>query len=152
MTDKQVVTELIRAKYKNGFFQNEVIKDCSDTLSNVWNVLIERVGKLCDYYRSDLVYDIQTVMKYMNEKEDFSYLFGLRESGVDSYSFIQSRVGEHCYREMWRLDVTFIPEMYGRYDVSAQLYKIYEPTMTVCEKEELIEQYHEMLNEETLVY
>lgn len=78
--------------------------------SSILTKLIQSAGRFCESYASDLFISWQTVLRDMERDElQETYLFGMREQGVDHASFILSRfnsdaiVAHYEYRQMWRL-------------------------------------------------
>lgn len=74
--------------------------------------LIQEAGRWCSYYASDLFLWWNAMLKTLAaDHSSASYLFGLRESGVDSADEIirQYQAAGHVmsdrYRAIWRLDV-----------------------------------------------
>lgn len=70
-------------------------------LSSEISFLIKEAAK-CDYYASDLIYNIQSLMEAVEAGNEHFEWFGFRDMGVDHYAFIKSRVGD--------------PVMYGTID------------------------------------
>lgn len=72
--------------------------------------LIQLAGKLCDRYASDIIIDINSVQKFIDNGNDFCkeiFLFGFREFGVDHKAFVISRGFDSPeYREVWELSVS----------------------------------------------
>ena len=72
--------------------------------------LIQLAGKLCDRYASDIIIDINSVQKFIdngNESCKENFLFGFREFGVDHKAFVVSRgIDSPEYREVWELSVS----------------------------------------------
>lgn len=74
--------------------------------------LIQEAGRWCRYYASDLFLWWNSMLKALAaDHSSASYLFGFRESGVDSADEIirQYQAAGHVmsdrYRAIWRLDV-----------------------------------------------
>lgn len=99
---------------------------------DILDVLIREAGRYCNSHASDLFIDWSSIMKKF---EDFSiesstYLFGFRDSGVDHYDFIVSRI-ENCglkpyyYRSIWKLDIEVDehPEIERKY-ITMKLYEV----------------------------
>ena len=86
--------------------------NCSDILS----FLIKEAGRLCDYYASDLFYELIKVDELLYKtEEDFHkrIAFGFREMGVDDNTFMISRLSnpdvygspDKIYRALYVLDI-----------------------------------------------
>jgi len=84
-------------------------------MTDIYTTLIQYVGRFCESYASDLLYDIEAVNKLLGVREDDSvtdFCLGIRAMGVDGISYIRSqmedsRVGlDYYYRAMFVLRVT----------------------------------------------
>ena len=88
-------------------------RDFNINYSSILTKLIQECGRLCENYASDLFIDWSVIDERLREKtiETSTYLFGIREDGIDHNSFILSRYnnsGCHAkyeYRKIYRLDV-----------------------------------------------
>ena len=78
--------------------------------SSILTKLIQSAGRFCESYASDLFISWNSMLRDMERgvlKE--TYLFGMREAGVDHDTFIlhrynQNDISAHYeYRQMWRL-------------------------------------------------
>ena len=112
--------------FENGFYWN--INE-----SSILTKLIQDTGRFAERYASDLFIDWQSVDHYIRngETENKSWLFGIRESGVDHDSFIYSRMDnnprtwQYEYRKIYRLDATVtVNEYYDSYDLKLSLYEV----------------------------
>jgi len=77
-------------------------------ISRIVDKLIRLAAKYTDRYASDVLIDIQNIIKTLEDGsiDTHDHFFGFRESGVDHNGFIESRYeDELCaeYRSMWRL-------------------------------------------------
>ena len=77
--------------------------------SSIWTRLIQEAGRKCDSYASDLLIDYDSYKRDLPElvkrKENFRWLFGFRQTGVDHAGFIEARTGEP-YISKFALDLT----------------------------------------------
>ena len=88
-------------------------RDFDINYSSILTRLIQECGRLCESYASDLFITWNSIVRKLEEKtiETSSYLFGIREMGVDHNEFVLSRYnnnGYHAkyeYRKIYRLDV-----------------------------------------------
>lgn len=88
-------------------------RDFNINYSSILTKLIKECGRLCESYASDLFIDWSNIELKLKEKtmETSTYLFGIREMGVDHDEFILNRYnsnGRHAnyeYRKIYRLDV-----------------------------------------------
>ena len=98
--------------------------------SSILTKLIQECGRLCESYASDLFITWNGIVQKLKEKtmETSTYLFGIREMGVDHDEFILSRYNNngwgarHEYRKIYRLDVIVIDDL-----IRMKLYKIDKP-------------------------
>ena len=88
-------------------------RDFNINYSSILTKLIQECGRLCESYASDLFIDWNIIDEKIQEKtmETSTYLFGIRETGVDHNPFVLSRYnnnGCHAkyeYRKIYRLDI-----------------------------------------------
>lgn len=78
--------------------------------SSILTKLIQSAGRFCESYASDLFISWNSMLRDMECGElKETYLFGMREAGVDHDKFIlyrynQNDISAHYeYRQMWRL-------------------------------------------------
>lgn len=80
-------------------------------LSSIWDHIIGEVGKLCECYRGDVIYDINTIENYVSKslgdsQEVKIFWIGIRGSGVDHEDFIKHRCkDEYYYRGVYKIIV-----------------------------------------------
>ncbi|MBQ6520571.1 MAG: hypothetical protein IJI14_17820 [Anaerolineaceae bacterium] len=109
--------------------------------SDIFTRLIQEAGRYCEHYASDLYYSLRSIDDSLRDASigTHSQLFGFREMGMDSTSFIMSAAEEdYCnfsyrYRSIWRLDVEVMydPEYWyhkGRKSVKMKLYRVNAPS------------------------
>ena len=92
--------------------------------------LIQECGRLCDSYASDLFIEWDSIVQKLKDKtmETSTYLFGIREMGVDHNEFILSRYENnghfamHEYRKIYRLNVIVDDDL-----IRMELYEIEIP-------------------------
>ena len=82
--------------------------NCSDIFSE----LIQAAGMGCEYYASDLFYDLVTIRDYVDNNKSGVFYIGIRDMGVDGNSFIKSRLNKgscnyepNCYIKLYRLEI-----------------------------------------------
>ena len=80
------------------------IINCSDILTQ----LIQSCGKYCKRYASDLFIDWKCVTDRLERGEPIndSYIFAIRDYGVDHKSFYEARDKDTMYHEVWELTIT----------------------------------------------
>ena len=87
-------------------------------MSDIFSLLIKEAGRICEYYASDVIYDINSVEHWINNVEHWarekqeddrygkSWCFGFRKYGVDHWDFVKNSfcVGRDYYK-VYRLDM-----------------------------------------------
>ncbi len=121
----------IRRRYDGSPMElGDLEKAFSSNLSSEYTTLIQTAGRFCEYYASDILYDIQAVEKdladsiaFLNGETDVrkQYLFGFRKDGVDHKEFVLSQIQNygdrtyHFYRAVYELEVHMFLEDEGKY-------------------------------------
>ena len=107
----------IKKDFSRMAYNTEVVeaygRDFDINYSSVLTKLIQECGRLCESYASDLFIDWHGIIRKLKERtmETSTYLFGIREDGVDHNTFVLSRYnnnGCHAkyeYRKIYRLDI-----------------------------------------------
>ena len=87
-------------------------RDLEINYSSILTKLIKECGRLCESYASDLFVDWNGISQKLKDKtmESSTYLFGIRDMGVDHSKFVLSRYNNSShayyeYRKIYRLDV-----------------------------------------------
>ena len=105
-------------------------RDFDINYSDILTKLIQECGRLCESYASDLFITWDNIVRKLEEKamKTTTYLFGIREMGVDHSEFILSRYNNNgCYakyeyRKIYRLDITIKCDL-----IRMELYEIERP-------------------------
>ena len=104
-------------------------RDFEINYSDILTKLIQECGRLCEHYASDLFITWSRIMRELENRtmETSSYLFGIREMGVDHTEFVLSRCNNgsracYAYRKIYRLDITIQDDL-----VRMELYEIERP-------------------------
>ena len=104
-------------------------RDFDINYSDILTKLIQECGRLCESYASDLFVDWNGITQKLKDKtmEPSTYLFGIREMGVDHSEFVLSRYNNssHAYYEylkIYRLDVIIEGD-----SIRMKLYEIERP-------------------------
>ena len=104
-------------------------RDFEINYSSILTRLIKECGRLCESYASDLFVDWNGISRKLKEKsmETSSYLFGIREMGVDHSEFVLSRYNNNShayyeYRKIYRLDIVIEGD-----SIRMKLYEIDKP-------------------------
>ena len=98
--------------------------------SSILTKLIQECGRLCEAWASDLFITWNIIDRKLKEKtmETSTYLFGIREMGIDYNEFILNRYENngcfamHEYRKIYRLDVVVDDDL-----IMMELYEIDKP-------------------------
>lgn len=80
--------------------------------SDVFTELIQAAGTGCEYYASDLFYDLEQIKDKVDNLEDFVIFIGIRTHGVDHTYFVKERINKqscsyepNCYIKLYRLEI-----------------------------------------------
>lgn len=79
--------------------------------SDIFTELIQAAGMGCEYYASDMFYNLTEIHKAIQSLDNKIFYIGIRDSGVDGNSFIKSRLensstyGTNNYIKMYRLEI-----------------------------------------------
>lgn len=82
-------------------------------MSAIYTKLIQEAGRICEYFASDILIDLEGVEKWINEcsKSEYapargiSFCFGFRKMGVDHWEFAKNRKNSEPYK-LYRLDLS----------------------------------------------
>ena len=105
-------------------------RDFDINYSDILTKLIQECGRLCEHYASDLFITWSRIVRELENRtmETSSYLFGIREMGVDHTEFVLSRynnngyVEMYKYRKIYRLDIIVEDD-----SIKMKLYEIDRP-------------------------
>ena len=104
-------------------------RDFDINYSDILTKLIQECGRLCEHYASDLFITWSRIVRELENRtmETSSYLFGIREMGVDHNEFVLSRCNNgsrpyYAYRKLYRLDITIEGDA-----IRMELYEIERP-------------------------
>lgn len=79
--------------------------------SDIFTELIQAAGMGCEYYASDMFYNLTEIHKAIQNLDNKVFYIGIRDSGVDGTMFIRSRLenssvyGSNNYIKMYRCEV-----------------------------------------------
>lgn len=93
--------------------------------SSIFSELIT-AASVCEYYASDVFYDLQSIEKSINNAENAVFYLGYRASGVDGKSFVRSRLAEnefYRYIKLYRLEISVSDD-----DITVELKRVDEYT------------------------
>ena len=105
-------------------------RDFDINYSSILTKLIQECGRLCESYASDLFITWNRIAREIEREtmETSTYLFGIRERGVDHTEFVLSRYNNYGYqamyeyRKIYRLDVIIEGD-----SIRMKLYEIEKP-------------------------
>ena len=85
---------------------------CDINYSDIFSELIQAAGMGCEYYASDLFYDLVAIREYVENNKSGIFYIGIRYMGVDGNDFIKSRLTKggcnyepNCYIKLYRLEI-----------------------------------------------
>lgn len=79
--------------------------------SDIFTELIQAAGMGCEYYASDMFYELAEIHKTIQSLDNKVFYIGIRDSGVDGTMYIRSRLenssvyGSNNYIKMYRCEV-----------------------------------------------
>ena len=80
--------------------------------SDIFSELIQAAGMGCEFYASDLFYDLESIKHSIDALMNDTFYIGIRTHGVDGESFIKSRLDRkscgyspNCYLKLYRVDI-----------------------------------------------
>ena len=105
-------------------------RDFDINYSSILTKLIQECGRLCESYASDLFITWSGIVQKLEEKtmKTSTYLFGIREMGVDGNDFVINRYNNNGYntifeyRKIYRLNVFVDDDL-----IRMELYEIEKP-------------------------
>lgn len=79
--------------------------------SDIFTELIQAAGTGCEYYASDMFYDLMEIHKTIQNLDSKVFYIGIRDSGVDGTMYIKSKLenssvyGTNNYIKLYRCEV-----------------------------------------------
>ena len=79
--------------------------------SDIFTELIQAAGMGCEYYASDMFYDLAEIHRTIQNLDSKVFYIGIRDSGVDGTLYIRSRLenasvyGTNNYLKLYRCEV-----------------------------------------------
>lgn len=77
-------------------------------ISSIFSELIQAAGMGCEFFASDLFYDLTEIKNAVENLENKVFFIGIRTHGVDGNSFVKERVKNkncHEYIKLYRLEI-----------------------------------------------
>lgn len=101
----------------------------SINLSREFSVLIQQAARWCEYYTSDILYDIDAIKKGIQSEPAGKVVIGFRRSGTDNILAIESNLGdrplyEGNYSAVWAFQWNSGTNQWGE-SLATALYRIY---------------------------
>lgn len=104
------------SELKAGCYTKHIIEEAQTgclNMSAIYSQLIKEAGRICEYYASDLLIDLEAVEKWIDgcSKSEYapargiSFCFGFRKMGVDHWNFAKNRTNSEIYK-LYRLDLS----------------------------------------------
>lgn len=85
-------------------FLNNEAKTYKCNFSDVFSHLIKEAGSMCDYYASDILFDIERIKSALNGKQEPIYI-AFRSHGVDGDTFIAIRGWDYeDYKSIFKVE------------------------------------------------
>lgn len=85
-------------------FLNNEAKTYKCNFSNVFSRLIKEAGSMCDYYASDILFDIERIKSALNGKQEPIFI-AFRSHGVDSNTLIAIRGWDYeGYKSIFKVE------------------------------------------------
>lgn len=104
------------SELKAGCYAKHIIEEAQTgclNMSAIYTKLIQEAGRICEYFASDILIDLEGVEKWINEcsKSEYapargiSFCFGFCKMGVDHWAFAKNRKNSELYK-LYRLDLS----------------------------------------------
>ena len=97
-------------------------------MSSIYTKLIQEAGRYCDFYASDLLFDIDKIHKIIQSGESGTVYIGFRNSGVDGNEFISVRepsVIDSEYHAIYRVEIKQTEDDYYERKIIVTLNKVW---------------------------
>ena len=91
--------------------------------SDIVTELVQAAGTLCEYYASDIIYDVKDLENCINNVREEVLFIGIRDSGCDSTNSIKCRLensstyGNNNYIRLYRLETSIPDESHYRIEL-----------------------------------
>lgn len=97
-------------------------------MSSIYTKLIQEAGRYCDFYASDLLYDINKIHKIIHSGESGTVHIGFRDNGVDGNEYISVREPDEIdsvYHAIYRVEIKQTEDDYYERKIIVTLNKVY---------------------------
>lgn len=102
-------------------------------MSSIYTKLIQEAGRYCDFYASDLLFDIDKIHKIIQSGESETVYIGFRDSGVDGNEFISVREPSAIdseYHAIYRVEIKQTEDEYYERKIIVTLNKVWYNNVT----------------------
>ena len=97
-------------------------------MSSIYTKLIQEAGRYCDFYASDLLFDIDKIHELIQSGESGTVYIGFRDSGVDGNQYISvkepSEIGSE-YHAIYRVEIKQTEDDYYERRIIVTLNKVW---------------------------
>ena len=133
------IEEVMRHKYGKDVHNTEplLIAESNYYSEGKWDInyssilthLIQWTGRMCERFASDLFISWSSIVEELTEPDiDKTFLFGLREDGVDHTNWVLSRLnqyeGSRIYRKMFAITLRTEVSEYGWKCLKMELWEV----------------------------
>lgn len=97
-------------------------------MSSIYTKLIQEAGRYCDFYASDMLYDIDKIHTIIQSGESGIVYIGFRDNGVDGNDYISVREPEEIdsvYHAIYRVEIAQTEDDYYERKIIVTLNKVY---------------------------
>lgn len=97
-------------------------------MSSIYTKLIQEAGRYCDFYASDLLFDIDKIHQIIQSGESGTVYIGFRDSGVDGNTYISFREPSAIdseYHAIYRVEIKQTEDDYYERKIIVTLNKVW---------------------------
>ena len=96
-------------------------------MSSIYTKLIQEAGRYCDFYASDLLFDIDKIHELIQSGESEAVYIGFRDSGVDGNQYISVKEPSAIdseYHAIYRVEIKQTEDDYYERKIIVTLNKV----------------------------
>ena len=97
-------------------------------MSSIYTKLIQEAGRYCDFYASDLLFDIDKIHELIQSGESGTVYIGFRDSGVDGNQYISVKEPSAIsseYHAIYRVEIKQTEDDYYERKIIVTLNKVW---------------------------
>ena len=97
-------------------------------MSSIYTKLIQEAGRYCDFYASDLLFDIDKIHQIIQSGESGTVYIGFRDSGVDGNQYISVKEPSAIsseYHAIYRVEIKQTEDDYYERKIIVTLNKVW---------------------------